>query len=172
MKVLFTSEQIEKRVREIAAEISEKYKGEKLTLVGVLRGGAPFLVDLMREIDPDIDLEIDFLSVGSYGSAHESSGVVTIHKDLTSDVSGRHVILVDDICDSGRTAQSLKKMLGGLGCAGVEVAVVLSKPERRVVDVHLDYVGFLVSDVFVVGYGMDDDGRYRNLSDICVTNIK
>ncbi|MCL2739769.1 MAG: hypothetical protein FWE47_01040, partial [Oscillospiraceae bacterium] len=151
MQVLFTKEQIAKRVREIAGEISRKYAGRPLTLVGVLRGGAPFLVDLMRELKcgppgtaaPTIDVEIDFISVGSYGAAQESSGVVTIHKDLTGDISGRNVIIVDDICDSGRPIAKLKKMFERMAASGApeaapptcEVAVVLSKPSRRVVDV-------------------------------------
>jgi len=167
MKVLFTKEQIETRVAEIAKEISDKYRDKKLTLVGVLRGGAPFLVDLMREIDTKIDLEIDFISVGSYGSGKESSGVVTLHKDTTSDISGRHVIIVDDICDSGRTTESLKRMFGTRG-EGCEVACMLSKPSRRKVDINPDYIGFEVPDVFVIGYGMDADNKYRNLKDICV----
>jgi len=167
MKVLFTKVQIETRVMKIAKEISEKYKDKKLTLVGVLRGGAPFLVDLMREIDPKIDLEIDFISVGSYGSGKESSGVVTLHKDTTTDVSGRYVIIVDDICDSGRTTEKLKKMFAHRGEA-CEVACMLSKPARRKVDIEPDYIGFEVPDVFVIGYGMDADNKYRNLKDICV----
>jgi len=167
MEILFTKERIANRVKEIADEISEKYKGRKLTLVGVLRGGVPFLVDLMRQINLEIDLEIDFISVGSYGSGKTSSGVVTLYKDLTSDVSGRYVILADDICDSGRTVERLKGMfaLRGEGC---EVACLLSKPARREVDVNPDYIGFEVEDVFVIGYGMDDNGKYRNLADICV----
>ena len=167
METLFTKEQIAKRIKEIAKEISEKYKDKKLTLVGVLRGGAPFLVDLMREIDPSIDIEIDFISVGSYGKAHESSGVVTIHKDLTGEIAERNVIIIDDICDSGRTIIKLKKMLEPK-CETCEVAVLLSKPSRRVVDVELEYVGFVIPDRFVIGYGMDDGEKFRNLDSIYI----
>jgi len=167
MRILFTKEQIAKRIKEIAEKISEKYKDKKLTLVGVLRGGAPFLVDLMREINPKIDLEIDFISVGSYGSEKTSSGVVTLYKDLTSDISGRYVIIVDDICDSGRTIEALKKMFDSRGVC-CEVACMLDKPSGRVVDISPDYSGFEAPNVFVVGYGMDDNEKYRNLKDICV----
>ena len=167
MEIVFTKEQIAKRVRELAEQISRDYKGKALTLVGVLRGGAPFLVDLMRELDTALDIEIDFISVGSYGSGRESSGVVTLHKDTTCDCSGRNVILVDDICDSGRTISHLKQLFSerALSCS---IAVMLSKPSRRVVDIALEYVGFIIPDKFFIGYGMDDDNKYRNLADICV----
>ena len=167
MEVLFTKEQIAKRIKDMAGEISEKYKNKKLTLVGVLRGCAPFLVDLMRELDPSLDIEIDFISVGSYGKAHESSGVVKIHKGLTGVIAERNVIIIDDVCDSGRTIQKLKKMFE-TECETCEVAVLLSKPSRRVVNVELEYVGFVIPDKFVVGYGMDDGEKLRNLSEIYV----
>jgi len=165
MEVSFTKEQIAKRIKEMAEEISEAYKDKKLTLVGVLRGGAPFLVDLMRELDPSLDVEIDFISVGSYGKAHESSGIVTVHKDLTGDVSERHVLIVDDVCDSGRTLAQLMKMFESK-CESCEIAVLLSKPSRRVINVDLSYVGFIIPDKFFVGYGMDDAEKFRNLAEI------
>lgn len=165
MKLLISQEDISKRVASLGKEISEKYKGKGITLIGVLRGGAPFCVDLMRQLDKELDVELDFISVGSYGKREESSGVVTLYKDIISNVSNRHVIIVDDIVDSGRTLSKLKKMFSerALSC---EAACFLSKPARRVIDVKVEYIGYTIQDKYVVGYGLDDADKYRNLSEI------
>jgi hypoxanthine phosphoribosyltransferase len=160
--VVVSSEQLRRRVEELGAEISGDYPaGESLLLVGVLKGALFFLADLMRAID--IPVEVDFMAVASYGSATDSSGVVRILKDLDAAIEGRHVLIVEDIVDSGLTLQYLLRNLGWRGPQTLGVCALLTKPARREVDLPIRYVGFEIPDEFVVGYGLDLGERHRNL---------
>jgi hypoxanthine phosphoribosyltransferase len=165
-KVLVTKEELDKRTTELAKAIERDYKGKDLVLVGVLKGGFIFLADLVRKIS--MDLSIDFISVSSYGNSTESSGVVRILKDIDSDITGKHVLLVEDLIDTGLTLKYLKELFNTKGCASVKLAAILDKPERRKVDLKVDYSGIEIPDKFVVGYGLDWAGKYRNLPDVCV----
>ena len=165
-EVLITSDQIEAKVREIGARITEDYRGEKPLLVGVLRGAVVIMSDLMRNID--LQCELDFMDISSYGSGTSSSGVVRILKDLEEDITDRHVLIVEDIIDTGLTLSYLMRSLHARKPASLEVCALLSKPSRRRAELDVRYLGFEVPDEFVVGYGLDYAGAYRNLPDICV----
>jgi hypoxanthine phosphoribosyltransferase len=165
-EVLITSDQIEAKVREIGARITEDYRGEKPLLVGVLRGAVVIMSDLMRNID--LQCELDFMDISSYGSGSSSSGVVRILKDLEEDITDRHVLIVEDIIDTGLTLSYLMRSLHARKPASLEVCALLSKPSRRRAQLEVRYLGFEVPDEFVVGYGLDYAGAYRNLPDICV----
>ncbi|HEX7004425.1 MAG TPA: hypoxanthine phosphoribosyltransferase [Trueperaceae bacterium] len=154
-------DQIQRRVQELGEQIRNDYKGLPLHLVCVLNGAFVFMADLVRAID--LPLTVDFLSVSSYGSRTESSGEVRLVKDLDLSLKGRHVLLVEDIVDTGLTMQYLKGYLEGRGPLSVKVASLLSKPSRRVVEVDIDYLGFEIEDAFVYGYGLDVAHRYRNV---------
>ncbi|WP_372790300.1 hypoxanthine phosphoribosyltransferase [Paraconexibacter sp.] len=160
-EILVQPDALAERVRALGAEISRDYEGRDLLLVGVLKGAVFFLADLMRNIDTPC--EVDFMAVASYGSATDSSGVVRILKDLDRAIAGRHVLIVEDIVDSGLTLQYLLRNLGARDPASVEVCALLTKPERRKVELHARYVGFEIPDRFVIGYGLDHAERYRNL---------
>ena len=160
------AEELQRRVAELGAEISRDYAGRRLLLVGVLKGAVFFLSDLMRYID--VPVEVDFMAVASYGSATDSSGVVRILKDLDAAIEGRHVLIVEDIVDSGLTLQYLLRNLGSRGPRTLEVCALLTKPERRKVDLPTRYVGFEIPDRFVVGYGLDYAEQYRNLPFVAV----
>jgi hypoxanthine phosphoribosyltransferase len=160
-EVLVAAEDLQRRVRELGGEISRDYAGRSLLLVGVLKGAVFFLSDLMRFIE--IPVEVDFMAVASYGSATDSSGVVRILKDLDVAIEGRDVLIVEDIVDSGLTLQYLMRNLGSRNPRTLEVCALLTKPERRKVDLPTRYVGFEIPDRFVVGYGLDYAERYRNL---------
>jgi hypoxanthine phosphoribosyltransferase len=160
-EVLVTAEDLQRRVIELGEEISRDYTGRSLLLVGVLKGAVFFLSDLMRFID--IPVEVDFMAVASYGSATDSSGVVRILKDLDASIEGRDVLIVEDIVDSGLTLQYLLRNLGSRNPRTLEVCALLTKPERRKVDLPTRYVGFEIPDRFVVGYGLDYAERHRNL---------
>jgi hypoxanthine phosphoribosyltransferase len=160
-EVLVDAESLSRRVRELGEQISRDYAGRSLLLVGVLKGAVFFLSDLMRFID--IPVEVDFMAVASYGSATDSSGVVRILKDLDVVINGRDVLIVEDIVDSGLTLQYLLRNLGSRDPATLEVCALLTKPQRRKVDLPTRYVGFEIPDRFVVGYGLDYAERYRNL---------
>ncbi len=160
-KVLFTQEQIWRRAEELGQEISEDYAGEKVVLIGTLKGAIPFMADLMKNIS--LDIEIDFVAASSYGSGTESSGEVILKHDITLDLEGKHVILVEDIIDTGNTIKALKAYLQKRGPKSVSICTLLDKPARRTVDVKGDYIGFMVEDLFIVGYGLDFDQKYRNL---------
>jgi hypoxanthine phosphoribosyltransferase len=160
--VLLSEERIRGRVTELGRQISDDYAGQRLTLVSVLKGSLPFMADLMREID--IPLRIDLMEVSSYGGAStESSGLVRILKDLSASIAGEHVLLVEDIIDTGLTLNYLIRYLRGKSPASLRICTLLDKPARRLVDIPVDYTGFTIPDQFVVGYGLDYGELYRNL---------
>ncbi|MEX2535531.1 MAG: hypoxanthine phosphoribosyltransferase [Trueperaceae bacterium] len=159
--VQIDQEQIRRRVQELGTQIRNDYEGKPVHLVCVLNGAFIFMADLVRAID--LPLTVDFLSVSSYGSRTESSGEVRLVKDLDLSLKGRHVLLVEDIIDSGLTMQYLHGYLTGRGPLSVKVVTLLSKPSRRVVDVGIDYLGFEIEDAFVYGYGLDVAHQYRNV---------
>lgn len=165
-EVLLTAEQIAERIAELARDIERDYRGKKPLLVGVLKGAVMVVSDLTRELE--IDLEMDWMAVSSYGSGTVSSGVVRILKDLDSDLTGRDVLIVEDIIDSGLTLTWLKRNLESRGARSVEICTLLRKPERLKTDVSVRYIGFDVPNEFVVGYGLDHAERYRNLTDVVV----
>ncbi|MBI2690697.1 MAG: hypoxanthine phosphoribosyltransferase [Solirubrobacterales bacterium] len=160
-EILVQSDDLRQRIRALAAEINEDYAGKNLLLVGVLKGAVFFLADLMRQLE--IECELDFMAVSSYGSSTESSGVVRILKDLDTPIEGRDVLIVEDIVDSGLTLSYLMKNLGSRNPASLEVCSLLVKPDRFKVDPNLRYVGFEIPDKFVVGYGLDHAQQLRNL---------
>ena len=161
-KILITSEQIQAKVHELGRQIARDYTplGD-LLLVGVLKGCMMFMVDLARAIS--FPLAIDFIATSSYGHSTESSGVVRLLKDLDTDIADRHVLIVEDIIDSGLTLDYLKSQLQRRNPASLRICSLLNKPERRIADVTVDYMGFDIPNEFVVGYGLDYDERYRNL---------
>lgn len=165
-KVLISSEEIQSKVGQIGAEVTRDYAGERPLLVGILRGGVVFLSDLMRAVD--LPCEIDFMDISSYGAGTSSSGVVRILKDLEEDITGRHVLIVEDIVDTGLTLSYLTRALLARKPASLEICALLTKPSRRKVRIDVKYLGFEVPDEFVVGYGLDYAGAYRNLPDIGV----
>jgi hypoxanthine phosphoribosyltransferase len=165
-EVLISSEEIEDKVREIGARITEDYKGEEPLLIGILRGAVVVMSDLMRNID--LQCELDFMDISSYGSGTSSSGVVRILKDLEENITDRHVLIVEDIIDTGLTLSYLLRSLQARKPASLEICALLSKPSRRRAKLDVRYLGFEVPDEFVVGYGLDYAGAYRNLPDICV----
>jgi hypoxanthine phosphoribosyltransferase len=160
-ETLVGAEDLQRRVTELGGEISRDYEGRDLVLVGVLRGAVLFVADLMRALT--IPCEVDFMAVSSYGSATDSSGVVRIHKDLDSSIEGRDVVIVEDIIDSGLTLQYLMRNLQARDPRSLEVCALLTKPERRRVDLPIKYVGFEIPNRFAIGYGLDYAQRYRNL---------
>jgi len=161
-EILVQQDELAARVRELAAQVSDDYAGAEdgLLLIGVLKGALFFIADLMRALT--VDCEVDFMAVSSYGSATQSSGVVRILKDLDAPLDGRHVLIVEDIVDSGLTLQYLVRNLKARGPASLEVCTLLSKPARRS-EAEVKYVGFEIPDRFVIGYGLDHQERYRNL---------
>jgi hypoxanthine phosphoribosyltransferase len=165
-EILVQPDDLSRRVRQLGEQISAEYAGRDLLLVGVLKGAVFFLSDLMRHIR--IPCEVDFMAVASYGSATDSSGVVRILKDLDAAIEGRHVLIVEDIIDSGLTLQYLLRNLGARDPASIEVCALLTKPERRKVELKPRYVGFEIPNRFVVGYGLDYGERYRNLPYVAV----
>lgn len=163
-EVLVSSEEIEKKVKELGEEITKDYQGKELMLVGILKGAAIFMADLARNIE--IPVTMDFMAVSSYGNSTKSSGVVRIIKDLDSNVEGKHILIVEDIIDTGLTLGYLTDNLKKRGASSVRICTLLDKPERRKVNVPVDYRGFVIPDEFVVGYGIDYAEKYRNLPDI------
>ena len=160
-EVLFTQEELEKRVRELAAQITADYQGKEIILISVLRGSFVFMADLCRSID--LDCTVDFMAVSSYGGGPSSTGQVQITKDLSGDISGKHVIVVEDILDSGNTLSYLLKLLEQRKPASIRLCTLLDKPERRTKPVEVSYSGFAIPDAFVVGYGLDYAEHYRGL---------
>ncbi len=165
-EILYSEEEIAARVAELGATISHDYAGKEVVLVGVLNGAMVFMADLMRNIN--VPLSMDLVAISSYGSYTSSSGVVRIMKDLDHSVESKHVLIVEDIVDTGLTLNKLIDHLRNRNPASVKVVTMLSKPSRHMVKAHIDYLGFEVPDEFVVGYGLDFAGRYRNLPCIAV----
>src|SRR6476469_2250404 len=168
-EILVQPDELEHRVRELGAEITRDYTGRDLLLVGVLKGAVFFLADLMRHID--VPCEVDFMAVSSYGSSTDTSGVVRILKDLDAPLEDRHVLIVEDIVDSGLTLQYLMRTLQTRGPASLAVCALLTKPERRKAEVPARYVGFEILDKFAIGYGLDYAERYRNLPYVATLSL-
>ena len=170
VRVLLSEEMVDARIQAIGEEISRDYAGKQVHLICVLKGGSFFLCELAKRIT--VPVSLDFMSVSSYGSETKSSGVVKIVKDLDEPLKDKDVIIIEDIVDSGRTLSYLMEMLRDRGPASLKLCTLLDKPDRRVVDVHVDYTGFQIPDEFVVGYGLDYDQKYRNLPYIGVVEIE
>lgn len=160
-RILISEEQIKQRVKELADQIRQDYAGEEVLTVGVLRGAVMFYADLVRELD--MPLHMNFMALSSYGCSSVSSGAVRIQYDLEEDISGKNVLIIEDIVDSGLTLQYLTKTLRSRNPAKLKTCCLFDKPCRRTVDFHADYVGFTVDDIFIVGYGLDYAEKYRNL---------
>lgn len=169
VRVLLKEEDVDRRIQEIGDQISRDYEGKQVHLICVLKGGSFFMCELAKRIT--VPVSLDFMSVSSYGSATKSSGVVRIVKDLDEPLKDKDVLVVEDIVDSGRTLSYLLDMLKDRGPKSIKLCTLLDKPERRVVDVHVDYTCFQIPDEFVVGYGLDYDQRYRNLPYIGVVEF-
>jgi len=166
LDVLYSRQQIADRVAEMGAQITRDLNGEKLVMVGVLKGAAFFLVDLSRTIQADATF--DFVAVSSYGNGQRSSGAVKVIKDLDQPIEGKNVLIVEDILDTGLTLAYLRKLLLQQHPKTLRIATLLDKPSRRIEKIEADYVGFSIPNLFVIGYGMDYAERYRNLPDICI----
>ena len=169
IRVLLSEEEVNERIRQIGEQISKDYEGRQVHLICVLKGGSFFMCELAKRIT--VPVSLDFMSVSSYGGGTKSSGVVKIVKDLDEPLDGKDVIVVEDIVDSGRTLSYLLELLGKRNPKSLALCTMLDKPERRVVDVKVDYTGFNIHDEFVVGYGLDYDQRYRNLPYIGVVEF-
>jgi hypoxanthine phosphoribosyltransferase len=165
-KVLLSYQAIQQRIDEIGREITRDYAGREPHLVGVLKGACPFMSDLCKSID--LTMTLDYIAVSSYGAATKTTGEVRLVKDLDQGLEGRDVIVVEDIVDTGLTLNYLRRLLSARGPRSVKVVTLLSKPARRLVDAAVDYTGFTIDDLFVVGYGLDFNQKYRNLRDIIV----
>lgn len=161
IRVLLSEEELDRRIAELGAQISADYAGESVHLICILKGSIFITCELAKRLT--IPVTIDFMCVSSYGAAMESSGVITIKKDLEESIEGRNVIVVEDIIDTGRTLQYLLEELSKRKPKDLKLCAMLDKPDRRVADVSVDYTGFEIPDEFVVGYGLDYDQRYRNL---------
>ena len=170
VKVLLTEEEVDKKIQELGDQISKDYEGKEVHLVCVLKGGSFFMCELAKRIT--VPVSLDFMSVSSYGGDTKSSGIVKIVKDLDEPLAGKDVLVVEDIIDSGRTLSYLLEMLKDRKPASLKLCTLLDKPERRVVDVNIDYTAFQVPDEFVVGYGLDYDQKYRNLPYIGVVEFE
>ena len=164
--VLVSKEQLQQKVKELGAQLTRDYDGKKPLLIGVLKGCVVFFSDLIRELK--IDCQIEFMVLSSYGSGTTTSGEVKVIKDVNTPLENRHVIIVEDIVDSGVTLNYLVKLLEFRGAKSVEIVTLLDKPERRKRDVYPKYKGFVIPNEFVVGYGLDYDEQYRNLPEICI----
>jgi hypoxanthine phosphoribosyltransferase len=170
LKVLLRRTAIQKRVREIGKQITKDYRGQRVHLIGVLKGASIFLADLVRTVE--LEVSLDFMAVSSYGKGTRTSGEVKLSKDLDTSIEGLNVILVEDILDTGLTLGYLCRVLKQRKPKDLRIAALLDKPDRRVLkEVHADYVGFQIPNEFVVGYGLDYAERYRNLKDVCVLSL-
>lgn len=170
VNVLLSEEEVDKKIKELGEQISQDYAGKEVHLVCVLKGGSFFMCELAKRIT--VPVSLDFMSVSSYGGDTKSSGVVKIVKDLDESIVGKDVLVVEDIIDSGRTLSYLLEMLNDRNPNSLKLCTLLDKPDRRVVDVNIDYTAFQVPDQFVVGYGLDYDQRYRNLPYIGVVEFE
>ncbi len=166
LEVLYSRQQIASRVAEMGAEITRDLNGEKLVMVGVLKGAAIFLSDLARAVE--VDTTFDFVAVSSYGKGQRSSGAVKLIKDLDEPIEGKNVLVVEDILDTGLTLAFLRKIFLQHHPKTLRIAALLDKPSRRIERIEADYLGFSIPNLFVIGYGMDYAERYRNLADICL----
>lgn len=170
LKVLIRNSALKRRIREMARQMERDLKGERVHLIGVLKGACIFLSDLVRSFK-STDVSIDFMAVASYGKGKESSGQVRLYKDLDTSIEGLNVILVEDILDTGLTLNYLCRVLKQRRPKTLRIAALLDKPERRIQEVKADYIGFEIPNEFVVGYGLDYAERYRNLKDVCILTL-
>lgn len=169
VKVMFTKEEIERACKRLGEQITQKYKGEKLRFIGILKGSFVFMADLIRHVDTHC--EVDFMGASSYyGTSTESSGVVTITKELDLPVEGYHVVIVEDIVDTGNTLMSIKEYLEAQGALSIEICALFDKPCRRIKNINVDFSGFKIGNEFIVGYGLDFNELYRNLPYVGVLN--
>ena len=166
--VLVTEQELKQKVKELGAQLTRDYDGKKPLLIGILKGCVVFFSDLIREVK--IDCQIDFMVVSSYGAGTTTSGEVKVIKDVNTPLENRHVIIVEDIVDSGVTLNYLVNLLKFRGAQSVEICTLLDKPERRKREVYPKYKGFVIPNEFVIGYGLDYDEKYRNLPEICIMN--
>ncbi|MCQ2533938.1 MAG: hypoxanthine phosphoribosyltransferase [Clostridia bacterium] len=167
-KVLISRDELSKMVDDVASKINEAYNGEELIVVGILTGAFVFISDLVRKLD--MPVTIDFMQVSSY-EGENSTGVLKVKKDLSTDITGKNVLIVEDIIDTGYTLQCLKNMLGKNNPKSLKICAAFDKPDRRVNDLKPDFKGLVIPDEFVVGYGLDYNGMYRNLPDVCVVKF-
>lgn len=165
-EILVSKEQIAKKVKELGLKISEDYKDEELVLIGVLKGSFVFLADLIREIMIPVDM--DFIAVSSYADGTKTSGVVRLIKDMDISISGKHVLIIEDIVDTGLTLNHLKNLFSTRNPKSVKICAIFDKPSRRQVEINIDYKGIEIPNEFVIGYGLDYAGKYRNLPDLCI----
>ena len=165
-RILIPQSDIADMCRRLGEQITHDYRGKEIILIGVLKGAFVFMADLARNIN--VPCRIDFISVSSYGSGTRTSGVVRITKDLDSDISGKHIIVVEDIVDTGLTLKHLRELLSTRNPASIALCTAFDKPDRRKVELEVEYIGLQVPDEFIVGYGLDFDGKYRNLPDVAV----
>ena len=166
LEILLSREQIAERVRQMGEQITHDLAGEKLVMIGVLKGAAPFLSDLARQVT--VDATFDFVAVSSYGKSNRTSGAVKLIKDLDEPIEGKNVLIVEDILDTGLTLTFLRKVFLQHHPKTLRIAALLDKPSRRIEQIEADYIGFSIPNLFVIGYGMDYAERYRNLPDICL----
>ena len=169
IRVMIPEEEVDAKIKELGQKISEKFAGEEVHLICILKGSVFFVCELAKRIT--VPVTMDFMQCSSYSGNTKSSGIVRIVKDLDENIEGKEVIIIEDIIDSGRTLSHLKKLLGQRNPASLKICTLLDKPERRVVDVDVEYVGFQIEDKFVVGYGLDYDQQYRNLPYIGVVEF-
>ena len=162
-KVLISKEEIQNKIKELGEQIAQDYKGEELICICVLTGAFVFLADMVRAIGREVDVKVDFMVISSYGSGTKSSGVVQIHKDLSNSIEGKHVLIIEDIIDSGLSLSYLLKLLGDRHPKSLNVCVCFDKPDRRKKEIETKYTGFVIPDEFVVGYGLDVAEKYRHL---------
>lgn len=169
-EILFTAEEIQGKVASLGKQITTDFQGAQLLLINVLKGGVIFLSDLIRNIDID-DIQLDFMAISSYGPVTESTGVVRIVKDLDESIEGRHLLIVEDIVDTGLTLGYLIKSLEAREPASIKVCTLLDRSYRRIIDLDIDYKGFDIPDIFVVGYGLDYQQRFRNLPYLAIMEL-
>lgn len=169
-KILVSNAEIAKRADEIAAQINADYKGKPILVVGILRGASIFLADIFKRLEGDV--ELDFMSLSSYGNGTNSSGEVKMIKDLSESVDGKNILIIEDIIDTGITLSYLIKVLEARNPESIKLCALLDKPSRRKVELKGDYIGFEIPDEYVVGYGLDYAEKYRNLPDVCVLSKK
>lgn len=166
LETLITEQDIQRRIEELGAQISKDYEGKEIIMLCVLKGGVMFMTDLAKRVT--VPMKMEFMAVSSYGDEYKSSGIVKIIKDLDESIDGKDLLIVEDIIDSGRTLSYLKNILEGRNPSSIKICTLLDKPDQRVVEVDVDYIGFTIPDSFVIGYGLDYHQLYRNLPYIAV----